>query len=72
MIYEYEFEAVPLPDEEARMLAMNLIGNIHVVNTAVKTVLDARSKLGWEPLYPFSVPVLWFRREVKTRKTKKN
>ena len=69
MIYEYDFEDVPMSDDERRMMEMG-IGKIEVINVKIKDILNRRAKDGWEPLYPFSVPMLWFKRVAK--KTKKN
>ena len=70
MIYEYDMEEVPMPDDERKMVEMG-IGNIEAINVKIKDILNRRAKGGWEPYYPFSVPMLWFRR-VALKKTRKN
>lgn len=67
--HEYDFEDVPMPEAERRMVEMGL-GKIEDINAKIKDILNRRAKEGWEPLYPFSVPMLWFKRVAK--KTRKN
>jgi len=69
MIYEYTFEAVQLSDEEKQAIQIG-IGRIEELNEKIKETLNRQAKSGWEPLYPFSVPMLWFKRPLK--KTRKN
>lgn len=67
MIYEYTFESLPLSDDQKQMIQMGL-AKIDDVNSMVVDLANKKAKEGWEPLYPFSVPYMWFRREKKTKK----
>jgi hypothetical protein len=69
MTYEYDLELLPLSDEQQKVLELGL-AKMEEINTIIKTVINQRAKLGWEPLYPFSVPMLWFKREVKKSRKK--
>ena len=65
--YEYDFEMLQLSDEQKQVLEMGL-GNIDQLNLMVKTVINERAADGWEPLYPFSVPQIWFKKAKPTRR----
>jgi hypothetical protein len=68
-VYEYDFVALSLTDEQKQMVQMGL-ANIEQLNTMLRDTINQRAADGWEPLYPFSVPAIWFRR-VKAKKTAK-
>lgn len=68
-MYEYEVVSLKLTDEQKQIIQMG-IGNVEQLNGIIQDTINAKSKEGWEPLYPFSVPQLWFRREVKKSRTK--
>lgn len=67
MIYEYTFEALALTEEQKQVIQMGL-AKVEDVSTMISELANKKAKDGWEPLYPFSVPCLWFRREKKTKK----
>lgn len=69
-MYEYDFEGIDLTDEQRQAVELGLV-KIEVLNEKVKLILNKRAKDGWTAEYPFSVPYLWFKREVKVRKTRK-
>ena len=68
--YEYDVVALNLSDEQKHVLSMNL-GNIEQLNSMLKEVINAKASDGWEPLYPFAVPQIWFRRIKTARKIQK-
>jgi hypothetical protein len=67
MSYEYDFELVPLDEKQQHALELG-VGNIQDLNVKLKEILNKRAKDGWEPFYPFSVPMLWFKRQIKSKK----
>lgn len=72
MTYEYDFEDIGLDKGQRHLVEMNM-ADVDVVNPLIKDVINKRAKAGWEPLYPFAVPLLWFRRVAQVaKKTKKN
>lgn len=64
--YEYDFIALNLTDDQKQIVQMGL-GNIDQLNTMIKDTINFKAKDGWEPLYPFSVPHIWFRRIKKSK-----
>ena len=74
MKYEYDFVTLQISDEQKQVLQLGL-GDIEQLNLMIRDVINERAADGWEPLYPFSVPQIWFRkakvarRKKKTRKT---
>lgn len=68
--YEYDFVALALTDDQKQVVQMGL-GNIEQLNSMIKDTINSKAKQGWEAMYPFSVPYLWFRRELSTRKKTK-
>lgn len=69
MIYEYDFEIIPMPEGDRRMVEMGF-GEVEKLCPIIRDLLNKRAKDGWEPYYPFPVPMLWFKRVAK--KSKKN
>ncbi len=69
MIYEYDVVTLPLSEEQKQILPMG-ITNIEQLNVLIKNTINNKAADGWEPLYPFSVPQIWFRRVI-IKKTKK-
>ena len=67
MKYKYEVVTLQLTDEQMQMSSLG-IANIEQINAIVCELVNERSEDGWEPLYPFSVPQVWFRKEVKAYK----
>ena len=65
--YEYDFETIELNAEQQAKMEMGM-GDINILNPIIRDVLNKRAKKGWEPLYPFSVPQLWFRKVKTIRK----
>jgi hypothetical protein len=70
MKYEYDVVTLNISDDQKQALQMGF-GNIDQLNLMIKDVINDRAKDGWEPLYPFSVPQIWFRKTIRktTRKT---
>lgn len=67
MIYEYDFQDLGLDEEQRKLIELNMV-KVEDINARIKPILNQRAKDGWEPLYPFSVPMLWFKRVAKTQK----
>lgn len=63
MIYEYDFEYV-LKSEHLDSVEMGLADPKTVLD-AVKKTLNEKAKKGWEPIPPFVLPVVWFRKTKK-------
>jgi hypothetical protein len=63
MTYEYDFEQV-LTKEALDNVDMGLVEPASIL-AAIKKVLNERAKKGWEPLTPFTLPVVWFRKTKK-------
>lgn len=61
MIYEYDFQDIGLTEDQRKMVDLGMV-KIEDLNLKIKDILNQMAKDGWEPLYPFSVPMLWFRR----------
>lgn len=64
MSYEYEVITLNLNEEEQHAIQMGL-GRIEDINGLILEVVNEMAKEGWEPLYPFSVPQIWFKRVVQ-------
>ena len=71
--YEYDFETIRLDEQQQAMIEIG-VGNVSALNPIIREVLNERAKDGWEPMYPFSVPQIWFRKVKVARKkrTKKS
>ena len=67
--YEYDYETLTLTEEQQQMVQIG-IGNIEFLNDLIKDAVNERAADGWEPLWPFMVPHLWFRKSVTTRRKK--
>lgn len=63
MTYEYDFEYVlnPKDNENAEMGLVDF----NSIQQALKKLLNERAKKGWEPIAPFMMPVIWFRKTKK-------
>lgn len=70
MTYEYDFQDAGLTEDQRKLAEMGM-ANIEDMSTKIKDIINQRAKDGWEPLYPFSVPLLWFRRTAVVQKSKK-
>jgi hypothetical protein len=70
MKYEYDFQDIGLNDDQRKLVELGLV-KVEDISARIKEILNARAKDGWEPLYPFSVPLLWFKRIAVTQKPKK-
>ena len=70
MKYEFDYETLELTDEQLQLVQMGL-AKIDDLNSMVKDIINERAAKGWEPMYPFSVPSIWFRkpRAAKRKKT---
>lgn len=69
MNYEYDFEDIGLTEDQRKVVELGMV-KIEDISTMIKKTVNERAKKGWEPLYPFSVPLLWFRRIPPTQKRK--
>lgn len=67
--YEYDFETVQVDEQQQAMIDIG-VGNMATLNPIIRDILNERGKAGWEALYPFSVPEIWFRRVKPVRKKK--
>jgi hypothetical protein len=70
--YEYDFANIELDEQQQAMIEIG-VGNVAALNPIIRDILNERAKTGWEPMYPFSVPQIWFRRAkpVRRKTTKK-
>jgi hypothetical protein len=67
--YEYDYEELKLNEEERALLDLDM-GDVDTLNVLLRETINERAADGWEPLYPFSVPSLWFRRVIPTKRKK--
>jgi len=65
MKYEYKYVTLDLNEEQMQMVQMGL-AKIELVNDMVLETINEEAKDGWEPLYPFSVPSVWLKKQIKT------
>ena len=65
--FEYDFVTLNLSEEHKQVLQMGL-GDIDALNLLIRDVINERAADGWEPLYPFSVPQIWFRKVKPARR----
>jgi len=70
--YEYDFVELKISDEQKQVISMGL-ADVDSLNLMIRDVINERAADGWEPLYPFSVPQIWFRKQkpVQRKKTTK-
>jgi hypothetical protein len=68
--HEYDSEVLQLSTEEAGIVTMGLVPDdlLASINKRIQEVINKRGQNGWEVLYPFSVPTLWFKRIATTKK----
>jgi hypothetical protein len=68
MKFEYKYRTIEINDEQRQMVEIGLINQEAVTDIMIE-VINEEAKDGWEPLYPFSFPSVFFKREKKiTRK----
>jgi len=70
MTYEYDFQDIGLTEDQRKLVELGM-AKVEDLSARIREILNARAKEGWEPLYPFSVPLLWFKRIAPTQKPKK-
>ncbi len=70
MIYEYDTFTLDLSEDKKQSIQLGF-GDIDELNVLLKDVINKKALDGWEPLYPFSVPHIWFKRLKKPTKQKK-
>jgi len=70
MKYEYDYEMIVLTDEQRHMVELGL-AKVEDINAMIKEIVNERATDGWEPLYPFSVPQIWFRKPKTTTRKRK-
>lgn len=68
--YEYDFVTLALSDDQKQVLQMGL-GDIDQLNIMIRDTINEWATDGWEPLYPFSVPQIWFRKPKTVRRKRK-
>lgn len=69
--YEYDFVHLNVTEEQNQMIQMGM-AKLDDLNVMVRDAINEKAQEGWEPLYPFAVPMIWFRKPVRaTRKAKK-
>jgi hypothetical protein len=61
MKVEYDFEELKLSERDLEALRLSLF-DITQVNNQIRDIINRRGQDGWEALYPFSVPQIWFKR----------
>lgn len=71
MKYEYEYIELKLTEEQKQLVQMGM-GNFDHLIPMMKDLINSKAKEGWEPLYPFSVPFVWFKREIKNTQKPRN
>jgi hypothetical protein len=69
MNYEYDFHDIGLTEDQRRLVDLGMV-KVEDISARIKEIVNERAKQGWEPLYPFTVPLLWFRRIPPTQKRK--
>jgi len=70
ILYEYDHEDIGLTDRQRQLAELGMV-KVEDLSAKIKDIINKRAKDGWEPFYPFSVPLLWFKR-VAIKKSKKN
>lgn len=68
---EYINEKIKLTADELTIINMGVASpdTIDSINDKIQEVISRRGKEGWEALYPFSVPLLWFKRTKQKKST---
>lgn len=68
--FEYVNERLQLSTDEAAIVNLGVTPDamIDALNSRIIEVINRKGKEGWEVLYPFSVPVLWFKRTKQKKK----
>jgi len=69
MKYEYDFEQIPLSEQDQAKLELGMV-DVNAINSIIKDIINTRGQEGWEALYPFSAPYIWFRKPVRSRQKK--
>lgn len=71
--YEYDSETLQLSVDEAATVKMGLAPDnlLSTINGRIQEIINKRGQDGWEVLYPFSVPTLWFKRTSLKKPRKK-
>jgi len=67
MKYEYDFENIPLSEEDQAAMQVG-IANLEKINGIIRDIINRRGADGWEALYPFSAPMLWFKKPKRATK----
>jgi hypothetical protein len=61
---EYDVEVIKLTEEQQNAVALGIV-EIDSINQIIKKIINDRAKDGWEPMYPFAFPSIWFKRNIK-------
>lgn len=67
MKYEYKYVNVELTEEQQQMVDLGMVKPGAVDNLVMETI-NAEAEDGWEPLYPFMFPCIWFRKQVRAKR----
>jgi hypothetical protein len=70
MKYEFKYVTIKLTESQQEMLALG-VANMDAVNDMVLELINEEGKDGWEALFPFSFPSVWFKRPIKTATRRK-
>lgn len=70
-VFEYKRVKLDLPDNHLEAMNLGFVDSDDI-DTKIETVVNEQGQDGWEALYPFAVPSIWFRRSKTVRKNSKN
>ena len=70
MTVEYKYVNVDLTEEQRHMVDLGMV-KLESVNDTIMALINEESSDGWEPMYPFMFPCLWFKRDKKRRVVRK-
>jgi|APGre2960657373_1045057.scaffolds.fasta_scaffold07533_4 hypothetical protein len=68
--YEYDVVLIPLTEEQQNAVSLGIV-EIGSLNEILKKILNTKADDGWEPLYPFTFPSIWFKRPIPKNKNAK-
>ena len=64
MKYEYDFVSLKLTEDQQQAIQLGIV-NVEIINPQIRDIINARGQEGWEALYPFSLPGIWFKRTIE-------
>lgn len=65
--YEYKCVYISLNEDELHIATLG-VAEIKHVNNLVLEIANEQGADGWEAMYPFSIPAVWFKRQKTVRK----